>query len=106
MAVFEPTEAEKAAASYLDWDDAELGKFTKHVGLMMAAMDKDADGFRRVTAVSCAMSLVSSVVDSNAAKLTLKLDGHTLRGEPTGDWVISIRRTKPALTSAQDEGRK
>lgn len=91
MAIFEPTEEEKATASYLDWDDAELGKFTKYVGLTMEALGKDSEGLHRVSAASCAMRLISLMVDSNAGELELKLDGHTLRGEKTGDWVLTVK---------------
>lgn len=94
MAVFEPTEEEKAAASYLDWDDAALGKFTKYCGLVMDQNSKDGEGLHRVSAASCAMRLVSQCVDSNAAELKLKLDGHTLRGQKTGDWIVTVKRRK------------
>lgn len=94
MAVFEPTEDEKSAASYLDWDDAMLGKFTKYCGLVMEKNSKDAEGLHRVAAASCAMQLVSACLDSNAATLTLKLDGHTHSGVATGDWIVTVKRRK------------
>lgn len=99
MATFEPTEAEKATASYLDWDDETLGKFTKYCGLVMEANARDAEGLRRVAAASCAMQLISACIDSNAATLKLELDGHTSRGTPTGDWILTLKR-KPKRRSA------
>ncbi len=99
MAVFEPTEKEKAAASYLEWDDAELGKFTKYCGLVMAANAKDTEGLHRVAAASCAMQLVSVCLESNADTLKLDLDGHTSRGVSTGDWVLTVKRKRKPKTA-------
>lgn len=103
MAVFEPTEAEKEASSYLEWDDAELGKFTKYCGLVMEKNSKDAEGLHRVSAASCAMMLVGACIDSNAATLELKLDGHTRRGDKTGDWIVTVKR-RPSTPNREDAG--
>lgn len=96
MAEFEPTEAEKAANSYLDWDDAELGKFTKYVALRFAELKDDAEGLKRVTASSCAMLLMGACVDSNAAELTLNMGGFSHKGIPEGDWTLVVKRKKKA----------
>lgn len=92
MAIFEPTEAEKAAKSYLDWDDAELGKFCKYVALRFRDMQKDAEGLHKVTATSCAMMLIGACVESNAAELTLDTKGFTHKGQPNGDWNITVTK--------------
>ncbi len=92
MAVFEPTEDEKAANSYLDWDDAELGKFTKYVALKMREHQKDEEGLKRVAASACGMILIGCCVDSNAAELTLNLDGYSHKGIPEGDWTILVKK--------------
>lgn len=92
MAVFEPTEAEKAAASYLDWDDAELGKFTKQVALTLDGLKADAEGLHRVTVASCAMMIIGQCVEANAAELTLKLDGYTHKGLPEGNWLLTLKK--------------
>lgn len=36
MADFTYTQAEKDAVSYLDWDDAALGRFTKYMGVIFS----------------------------------------------------------------------
>lgn len=96
MATFEPTEEEKAAASYLDWDDAELGKFAKYIALTLATKGKDAEGLHRISAASCAMMLISQCHDSNAGEMIIKLDGHTHGKIPTGDWTVTVKqRAKP-----------
>jgi hypothetical protein len=91
---FTPTQAEKDALSYLDWDDAALGRFTKHVACTLVKLANDAEGLQKVTAASCAMMLVGAAFDANAAKLTLKMDEHTHAEIPTGNWVVTVRRTK------------
>lgn len=99
MAVFEPTAEEKAAASYLDWDDAELGKFCKYLALKLTENQKDAEGLHRIAAASCAVMLVGQCVESNAANLTLKLSGHTNKGVETGDWVVTVKHRRPRKKS-------
>lgn len=95
MAEFIPTEAEKAAASYLDWSDEALGKFTKRVALKLEEMRDDAEGLRKVATASCAMTLVSSAWEANAGRLELSLEGHTIGEQETGDWIITVEK-KPA----------
>lgn len=92
MAEFEPTEAEKAANSYLDWDDAELGKFTKYIALKFDALKDDAKGLKRVTVSSCAMMLMGACVDSNAAEMTLNISGFSHKSIPEGDWTLVVKR--------------
>lgn len=87
------TEAEKAAESYLDWDDAALGRFTKYIAATIEKHKDDADGLHRVTAASAAMLLVASCVDANAGSLMLKLEGHTHGDVLTGDWLITVKKT-------------
>ena len=82
MAEFIPTEEEKAAASYMDWDDAALGKFTKHVALTLERMSKDAEGLRKVTAASCAMMLVGAdIAETVVSRLRTMLDESAKRIE-------------------------
>ena len=94
MAVFEPTEAEKAAESYLDWDDAELGKFTKYVALKLRELQKDDEGVKRVSAAACSMMLVGCCVDTNAAELSLNFGGFTHKDKPVGDWTLVVKKKK------------
>lgn len=103
MALFEPTQAEKDASSYLDWDDASLGKFAKYCALVMEQNSKDAEGLHRVSAASCAMMLVGACLDCNAGTLEFKMDGHTSKGKDTGDWIITVKRC-PSPTPTEDAG--
>jgi len=90
MAEFIPTDEEKAAASYLDWDDAELGKFTKNLGLTLERM-KDA--------ASAAMLLVSAAHDANAGTLELTLTDHSRKGVHTGNWRITVEKIDGTATA-------
>lgn len=94
MSKFEPTQAEKDALSYLDWDDAALGRFAKHIACTLHKLQGDADGLHKVTAASCAMMLVGAAVDANAATIRLAMDGHTHNEIPTGDWVVTVQRVQ------------
>ena len=93
MAEFTTTQEERDAASYLDWDDETLGKFTKYIALQMAGLD-DEDGFRRVTMSSSVLSLVRAAHETNAGTLTLKMENITLEGAPIGNWQIKIKSIK------------
>lgn len=101
MAIFEPTEEEKAASTYLEWDDAELGKFAKYCALELQKNSRDAEGLHRVAAASAAMLLVGACVDANAADLELKIGGHTRHGRPTGDWLVTVKR-RPSPGAADE----
>lgn len=92
MAVFEPTEAEKAANSYLDWDDEAVGKLAKYLALVLAENRGDAEGLKRISAASCAMTLVSNALDANATELKVKINGFTRKGEALGDWTLTLER--------------
>lgn len=94
MAELITTEEEKAAASYLDWDDAALGRMVKYTALTLEKSAKDAEGFRKIVIASCAMLLVSAAFDANAATLTQELKGHTHAGVPTGDWSVTVKRKR------------
>lgn len=92
MGTFIATPEEKAAHSYLDFDDAALGAFTKSIACMFSEMSADADGLHKVTSAACAMMLVAMAIDSNATKLESKLEGFSKCGIDHGDWIVKIRR--------------
>lgn len=90
MAELITTQAEKAAASYLDWDDAALGRFVKYA---MLAFKKSASEIDRVLTASAALHLVHSCVDIKAAEFEGKLEGVTINnGTEVGDWEIKVRK--------------
>lgn len=96
MADFTATEAERAAASYLDWDDEALGKFTKHVATLFVQNQEDADGLHKVNSASCLMILVGMCIDANASRLTSTLEGFEHKGASFGSWRITLERLPDA----------
>jgi hypothetical protein len=102
------TKAEKATASFLDWDDASVGRMCKHMALKLKrARDAEivkAKGENDIGAIVNAadgLLLVGSMVEMNAGKLTLEFGDFTHKGEPAGDWEIKIRqKAKPKAKSS------
>ena len=92
MAHFEPTAEERAACSYLAWDDAALGRFTKHVGLELERLSEQDEGLQKVTVASSAMLIIGACVDMNAGELTLTMDGYSHAGIDCGDWMVTVKK--------------
>lgn len=100
MARLVTTQAEKAAASYLNWDDAALGKFCKKMALVMeqqrAKLQKKAqdDGLDYAINAADGVLLIAHMIDVGAAKLDLKFGEFTHAGEAAGDWRIRVEQVK------------
>lgn len=94
MAKLITTQVEKDAASYLDWDDAALGKMCKFVATVIEKGDKTADpeGKIPIQCSGAAMILIRTCRETNAGTLTLDLDTHTSGGVETGDWKIIVQK--------------
>ena len=82
------TEAEKAADSYLAWDDAALGKLVRQLSQMCG----DEYGATGAHTTMAAHLLVDLARRSNADSATIDLNGASAGGEPIGDWQIRITR--------------
>src|SRR5688572_21069758 len=100
---FETTQAEKDAPSYFDWDDARLGQFTKHLAKVFDGLSDDAEGFHRSTLASCAMLLIGAAHDTNAGELELKMEGNTHDGKEIGDWTVTVKCNRGALSTLEEE---
>lgn len=84
------TEEERRTLTFLEWDDAALGKAVKKIAIMIA----DKDGGRDTLPVTAAgVFLISRAVALNTDGLTLVIEGAT-NPEPLGDWKIVITRMK------------
>lgn len=94
------TKEENAAATYLEWDDEALGKFTKYVALKMEAMTLDEEGMRKVWSTAACLILVKGTDKSGAQSLTIKMENITTKDGPIGTWEIKISRIKRALARA------
>ena len=92
MAELIVTEAEKAAVSFLDWDDEALGKAVKEVALMLGKHCEDLEGFKKILPVSAAMVLASTAIDHNAGELSLTIGAFSHAGEDHGDWEVTVKK--------------
>ena len=82
------TEKEKADHSYLDWDNAALGKLVK----AMAVKASDEYGADTGMAVTGGLLLASMARDVNSEYTTFALEGTTDKGDLTGGYRITIER--------------
>jgi hypothetical protein len=91
MAELLTTDEENAAATYLEWDDAALGKAVKSAALLCT----DHNGKHAIPYVGAAVFLISEAIRSGADNLTVSLDDASASGENLGDWVVTARRVLP-----------
>ncbi len=85
------TEEEKAAPTYLDWDDASVGMAVRKLALLYG----DEYGKESMFAQMAAQILVSFAHQVNATTTEVTLEGCTTKGVQTGDWKVTIERTNP-----------
>lgn len=83
------TEAEKEAATWLELDDATLGKLVKKQALAITAKSDDME---RVTTLSAAMLLCGYAVEASAETATHNLRGFTKAGAEFGDWQVTVEK--------------
>jgi hypothetical protein len=83
---------EKAAATWLELDDATVGKLVKKTAL---DLKEHAGEQGRVWWFSAAMLLVGMAEDSNAHDFSQEVRGFTRDGVSCGDWKVSVTRIKP-----------
>ena len=95
MAKLITTEEERAAASYLDWDDESVGRMSKYLALKFMEMDQvkaDETGSLALGLHSACMVIVNSFDDSGFHRLELTVTGYTHHGQPRPDYKITITR--------------
>lgn len=91
MAELTITEEERRTLTFLEWDDAALGKAVKSMACIIA----DTDGGRKtLPVVAAGVFLISRAIDSGADMLVLKLEG-ACGEEPLGDWEIALKQLAP-----------
>ncbi len=87
---------EEKTESYLNLDDAELGKLVKR----LAAGIQDRKGNDSLTFTACATFLVCMTAAKNSTKSEIELKGVTDANQEVGDWKLNIRRV--SAPSEQD----
>ena len=91
------TEEERNTLTFLEWDDATLGKAVKKIAMLFP----DKDGAREtLPAVAAGVFLISRAVDAGADKLVLKLTG-AHNEKPLGDWEITLKQLSPPPEPAE-----
>ena len=96
MATLTITDEEREAHSYLDWDDASLGKAVKHAALAMeqSQREKDPDGYVALRLQIPALLISGMMAESNAETMEIETAGVTYKGKPVGDLkVVATRKS-------------
>lgn len=91
------TKKELKAATFLEWDDASIGRLCKMTALKMI-FPEDGQNNMPVIASAASLVLVNLTNQTNAETCTLDQDGVTIKGESVGDWKITISKKKKKLT--------
>lgn len=78
----------KNSATFLDWDDAALGKAVKK----LAQNIRDNRGQDSLICTACATLLACMAAQRNAVKTVIKLEDVTEGQDEFGDWEIVISR--------------
>ncbi len=91
MAELTITEEERRTLTFLEWDDASLGKAVKSMACIIA--DKDG-GRETLPVVAAGVLIISRAIDAGADKLVLELGGAS-NPKPLGDWEITVKQLAP-----------
>lgn len=95
MAELITTQQEKNDASYLDWDDAALGRAVKHAAVCSQNAIKDQSGLKRLEISGAALLIGVSMRNSNAAQFKQEIDIISQgESEPWGTLTIKAELTR------------
>jgi hypothetical protein len=94
------TDEEKAAASYLEWDDASLGRMVKALALRVRS-NHDKLGKEVTISGSAALLLIHSAEEMHSETMELRLNVTTYGDRPIGDWRVLVTKV-PAKLSWKD----
>jgi len=82
------TDAEKKAATWTELDDKSLGKVVK---AMMFNIKNTCEEQDKLFHLSAAIILCSIAAEANADKMTHTVEGLTIKGQPFGNWKVTIK---------------
>lgn len=85
------TDEERAADSYLDWDDAEIGQMVRKLAARVRAGDCVEEAMLGVTGAHLLIGLSRAVATE---KRTTTLNGVIYLNECLGDWEVTVRRIR------------
>jgi len=91
------TDEERQSKSYLDWDDAALGKCMRWASV---EFDKrlEKDGRDQIKGLAVALLYISDMLRFNAQSLTVTANGLTYSGVPLGDLRLTLERLDMPIT--------
>lgn len=87
------SEVEKAAVSFLDWDDESIGQLVKATAADIMQLNEE-DGREAIYFHACACLLTRMAINCNATETEIQLKGLTLDGGKTevGDYLLIIEK--------------
>ncbi|MDP2729292.1 MAG: hypothetical protein Q8O55_02260 [Dehalococcoidales bacterium] len=85
------TEGEEKADSWLELDDASLGKVIKALMLKFKDICTEQE---RLYWYSAAIILCSAAAETNADVMKQTIAGLTIKGKPFGSWAVTVKRLK------------
>lgn len=86
------TALERAANSFLDWDDASLGRAVKATALKIKNHAEEKDDHRSLWMVSAGLLMCNLAHESNAEHFKTELTDVTKSEEHRGNWRIRVDR--------------
>jgi len=85
------TDEEKKMRTWVELDDESLGRVVK---ADMFKVKEASEERERLLLFSAAMILCAAAADTNADKLIQTIKGLTTKGQPLGNWKVTVRRLK------------
>ena len=82
------TEEERCTKTFLEWDDATLGKAVKRT----ADIIHGEAGGRALRLTGAAIFIIEEMLKNHADSVTLELTGVTAGAKELGNWGVSIER--------------
>lgn len=95
------TDEERATHTYLEWDDAAIGRGVKKLAITV----KDSKGEKAIEWYAATLCLIAMAHESNAKSSEYTIDGVTRDNGETqiGDWKVTIQRTDTETTEPSSE---
>lgn len=91
-------EQEEMSESFLDWDDASIGKACKKMAWAFKH-EMDFEDYRSIAGFGALLLLVTYAHESRADEMNLSMKNITLKDgkENIGDWKIKVKRKRNRL---------
>lgn len=84
------TDQEKQSRSYLDWDDASLGRLCKKIALVLGEPDPKKPDWLPTTAA--AVMLIDSLLQAGSSDCTITVNGLTSGDSCLGSFRVTLQK--------------